>query len=107
MKSKKGILRDYYAHNTSCAAARTLLSSGSEVGEPITGRGGSGLQHVQVPGGALWRCRLLQTVNGKSAPFGYVPDNAKTVFQSESCRPLTGRLNRRVTARTRNFAGEA
>lgn len=107
VKSKRGILRDYYARNTSCAAARTLLGRGDDVGEPITGRGGTGLQRVQVPGGSLWRCRLRQTVNGRPSPFGLVPDDAKTVFQSVSCRPLNGRPERRVTARTRNFADES
>lgn len=102
---KKGLISDYYIRDGSCAAARKLvqaLDDIDEAGKP--GRKGSLIGIVRVPGGSIWKCRATVTADGMRRPFDKIdPNKTMVVRGSLSCRPITGRLGRRVTARTRNI----
>ncbi|MEJ7715140.1 MAG: hypothetical protein WKF40_05300 [Thermoleophilaceae bacterium] len=79
------------------------LDDGDEAGKP--GRKGSRIGIVRVPGGSIWKCRATSTADGTSGqPVDEIdPNKVKVVRVRLSCRPITGRRDRRVTARTRNI----
>lgn len=107
--SKEGDVRDYYIRNGSCAAARALLLIAYDVGPITIGRGGSAIERLKVSGGSVWKCRSKiddPHDHGGNAGASRGDQGVTRVYLRYSCRPLTGRLNRRVTARIRDHDHE-
>lgn len=102
---ERGLIRAYYIRGGSCTGARKLLRN-LDRGEsgPDLGRKGTIIMTVHVAGGSSWKCRTGFIFDGKRRSFfGFDPRKTKVVLATLSCRPTTGRRNRRVTARTANI----
>lgn len=94
---EKGAYRYYYARKASCPAARKLITTLSRDDDSgYSGRAGTVLTTVRVPGGSVWKCRA----------FVRISERRKLAVAEISCRPLTGRADRRITLRSTNLAAE-